>query len=111
MLALLHLDRFSLPTRRTPIIRVAAVCGVLLAVLASFGVQARHRRKESVLSEDVGRAVSELAPAADIDPGFVSALAWEQNGLNARAQLGGTRYYAVDEAGLKEVTDELNRLA
>ena len=94
------------------IIRMAVACGIIFGVMAYFGAQTQNPRKEQVLPEEVWRVVSELAPAAGIDPEFVYALAWAESGLNARARSSVARgMMQLTRPAWTEVTDESYRLA
>jgi soluble lytic murein transglycosylase-like protein len=92
--------------------RMGVACLVIVGVLSYVLSQQVAPRRQLVHAEEVWRVVTQLAPAAEIDPGFVYALAWAESGLNARARSSVARgIMQLTRPAWSEVSDESYRLA
>ncbi|MDP4884407.1 MAG: lytic transglycosylase domain-containing protein [Opitutales bacterium] len=94
------------------IIRMAAVLGVVVAVLAILLAQTFSHRPKHVSPEEVWTHVQELSTQADLDPGFIYAIVWAESSLNANARSSVARgMMQLTRPAWKEVTDESYRHA
>lgn len=94
------------------IVRIAAVLGVGVGLLAIILSQTLSHAPEQVSPEEVWAYIQEQAPQVGMDPEFVYAIAWAESSLNAHARSSVARgMMQLTRPAWEEVTDESYRQA
>ena len=94
------------------IVRLAAVMGAVVAVLAIILAKTVGDHSEMVSPEEVWTYIEEQAPKQGLDPKFVYGIAWAESSLNARARSSVARgMMQLTRPAWREVTDESYRHA